>query len=107
MFTLEKPIETKTPKTMTASFKSALINKGIRVEDVPPVYSIETIEGLQVKEISTKRVANVDHIISELVRIKPYVVFLREVTKYYGPEENYYHIRLDFIAPGENNEIDY
>lgn len=101
MFSLEKPYELKTPKNITEEFKSTLVTNGIRVVDVNPVYGVQTIGGIEVKEICTKRVSDIDHIIDELIRIKPYVVFLREVTKYYGPGDDYFHIRLDFLAPSE------
>lgn len=101
MFTLEKPVAVKAPKNITDDVKSALTASGICVVDVNPVYGVQTIAGIEVKEIRTKRISDIDHIINELIRIKPYVVFLREVIKYYGPEEDYFHIRLDFLAPSE------
>lgn len=99
MFKLEKPVAVKPPMDTTDAFESALRSKGIRVERVDPVYQIQTIHGTECKEITSNRVPDIDYIISELVRINPYVVFLREVKKVYTAGESYYSVRFNFIAP--------
>lgn len=101
MFKLEPSFVAPTPIDITDTFVETLREAGIRVELVHPTYKTQNLDGPVLHEISSKRVKDVDHILDELIKINPYVVFVREITEYTnnttGASE--FTVRFDFIAP--------
>lgn len=101
MFQLEPIKQGPVRIDRTDNFVKALAEKGIRVERVYPVFSTQNLSGSSVHEICSKQVDDIDFVIGSLVKVNPYVVFVREITEVKHPAEGVrnYIVRFDFIAP--------
>lgn len=105
MFQLEPSVITPAPIDITDFFIDALRDEGLHVENVNPTYQTQNLSGPISHEIHSKEVKDIGHVINELVKVRPYVVFVREIIEHPSSDgQSKFIVRFDFIARLYENE---